>query len=133
MSDEALRKLRREAGETGDPKAILAYVDAALRTVGVKNPEGESDFLSLRGSGWSPTAPYGEARIRFDNGYRALMVSIDGGAWVRLRTADDVPYIDPVDLPRFAEDGSVPVGSLVTAVDRISNLLVRLGYARRPQ
>jgi hypothetical protein len=33
MSDEDLRKLRREAA-SGDPAAILGYVDAALRLMG---------------------------------------------------------------------------------------------------
>ena len=135
MADEELRRLRRNAHATGDVGAILDYIDAALRTVGVQVPtETPTAFGSLTlaavNGARTPARP-GEAILIFDSYSRRVMISADGGAYTPIRMGDD-PRPAHVDLlPRFDQQHGVPAGALVVAVDRICTVLCELGYARR--
>jgi len=131
MADEDLRRLRRNAHATGDTGAILDYVDAALRTVGVQPPTetpAASGSLTLA-VGSAAVARPGEAILIFDSYSRRVMISADGGAYTPIRMGND-PHCARVELPRLDPQG-VPADKLVLAVDRICTILCELGYAWR--
>lgn len=135
--DEELRRLRREAHATGDPGKILAYVDAALRTVGVEVPPPAASANSDRPTaetltltamnGYPSVGRSGEAILMFDPYTRRVAISVDGRAFAPIRMGDD-PRNTQVALPRFDPEST---DKLTRAVNQICSILCQLGYAWR--
>ena len=138
MSDEDLRQLQRHARSTGEPQAILNYVDAALRSAGASIPDApkETTRLVLKSS-YAPEdqrlSGFGEVVIRYDQNLGQVLISVNGGAFMPLVRAvyRGVPSSVPpggFNTPFPALDAFM---RLSASAEAIFQILSDLGFAYR--